>query len=120
MKTREEFITELLKELGIPASVHGYHYLRYVINWIVETDGYLESVTKILYPEVARKFKTTPSRVERAVRHAVELGWFRGNAEMQQKLFGYSYSIEKGKPTNGEFIVTLADYVHLAQEDTTV
>lgn len=101
-------ISKLLKEFGIPANLLGYQYLRYAITVVVNEPNTVHSVTKVLYPRVAKAFNTSCTRVERACRHAIELGWNRGNPELIDKYFGWS--VNAGcKPTNSEFIATLAD-----------
>ncbi len=109
----EKRITEILKEIGIPAHLKGYQYVRYSIILSIEDQKALESVTKILYPTIAKKFNTTASRVERAIRHAIEVAWDRGDIEILQKYFGYTISAAKGKPTNSEFIAMLVDYIKI-------
>lgn len=102
-------ITNLVKEIGVPAHIKGYGYLREAIQMVYLDVELLSSVTKVLYPEIAKKFETTPSRVERAIRHAIELAWNRGNYESIADLFGYSSHHMKQKPTNSEFIAMVAD-----------
>lgn len=101
-------ISKLLKEFGIPANVLGYHYLRHAIGVVVEEPDVMHRITKVLYPRVAEAFDTNCSRVERACRHAIELGWDRANPELIDKYFGWSLKAGN-KPTNSEFIATLAD-----------
>lgn len=113
MHNIKEEISEILKDLGIPANLSGYAYVRYAIELVVKEPEAVYGITKRVYPEVATAFKTTSNRVERAIRHAVETSCNRGNLEAMQKLFGYSYSVEKGKPTNSEFIATIADKLHI-------
>lgn len=115
MKLKER-IVKLIKEMGIPASVRGYYYLRYAVELMYEDISLMEAITKRLYPAVAKEFDTTASRAERAMRHAITVGWNRGNIELQNKAFGYSVSFEKGCPTNSEFIATLADYLHMERD----
>ena len=112
----EERITEILHEIGVPAHIKGYQYLREAIMLTVDDMDIINAVTKVLYPEVARKFGTTPSRVERAIRHAIEVAWDRGNVETLQRFFGYTVSGIKGKPTNSEFIAMIADHLSLKQK----
>lgn len=102
-------VTEIIHELGVPAHVKGYHYLREAIMVAVKDRSVLEAVTKVLYPQVAKTYQTTPSRVERAIRHAIELSWDRGDIDTIQKYFGYTVSLSKGKPTNSEFIALITD-----------
>jgi len=109
----EEEVTHTLHEIGIPAHIKGYLYLRESIIMVVEEIELLGSITKVLYPRIAEKYDTTPSRVERAIRHAIEVAWSRNNADIIKKLFGYTIKAEKGKPTNSEFIAMLADHIRL-------
>ena len=102
-------VTALLHELGVPAHIKGYQYLREAIIIAVNNRDAIDSVTKILYPRVARAFLTTPSRVERAIRHAIEVAWDRGDLDTLQSFFGYTISGTRGKPTNSEFIALIAD-----------
>lgn len=105
-------ITMLLHEVGIPAHIKGYVYLRQAIKQCCNKENdYLGAITKILYPEVAKKFNTTGSRVERAIRHAIEVAWNRGDTDTINRIFGYSISKNKDKPTNSEFIAMIADYL---------
>lgn len=106
-------ITKLLHTLGMPTHVLGYEYTREAILIALGNKGILRAITKELYPAVAKAFHTTPSRVERAIRHAVELAWDRGDLDTFQKFFGYTVSNTKGKPTNKEFLSALADHLHL-------
>lgn len=112
----ESVVTEIIHEIGIPAHIKGYQYLREAIIRTVEDMDIINAVTKVLYPEVAEKFGTTPSRVERAIRHAIEVAWDRGNVETLQKFFGYTVSGIKGKPTNSEFIAMIADRLYLQKK----
>ena len=100
-----------LREMGVPANILGYDYLSEAINMVAADRSAILSVTKILYPAVAEKFQTTPSRVERAIRHAIEVAWERGNLESIHKRFGYTVSARKGKPTSSEFIGLAGEYV---------
>ncbi len=109
----ETVVTEIIHEIGIPAHIKGYQYLREAIIRTVEDMDVINAVTKVLYPEVAKKFGTTPSRVERAIRHAIEVAWDRGDVETLQRFFGYTVSGIKGKPTNSEFIAMIADRLYL-------
>lgn len=113
LKTR---VTQIIHELGIPASIVGYRYVRYAIMLVVRDPEMLNHATKRLYPEVAKHFGTTGSRVERAIRHAVEVAWDRGNVDVLQRWFGYTVSNMKGKPTNTEFIGLVADAIMLEKE----
>lgn len=106
-------ITKMLHELGIPAHIKGYQYLRDAISMVVRDREMMEAVTKILYPEIAKKNYTSSSRVERAIRHAIEVAWGRGSLEVIDELFGYTISTGKGKPTNSEFIALIADKICL-------
>lgn len=109
----EKQVTDLLHEIGIPAHIKGYHYLRDSILMVVDDMDILNAITKILYPTVAKKHQTTASRVERAIRHAIEVAWSRGKLETLERLFGYTVSNGKGKPTNSEFIALVADTIRL-------
>ncbi|MDN0031814.1 sporulation transcription factor Spo0A [Oscillibacter ruminantium] len=108
-KSLKNMVTDIIHEIGVPAHIKGYQYLREAILIAVEDMDVINAVTKVLYPEVARRFSTTPSRVERAIRHAIEVAWDRGDLETLQKFFGYTVSNTKGKPTNSEFIAMIAD-----------
>lgn len=109
----ETDITKMLHELGIPAHIKGYQYLRDAISMVVRDREMMEAVTKILYPEIAKKNYTSSSRVERAIRHAIEVAWGRGSLEVIDELFGYTISTGKGKPTKSEFIALIADKICL-------
>ena len=109
----ETDITKMLHELGIPAHIKGYQYLRDAISMVVRDREMMEAVTKILYPQIAKKNYTSSSRVERAIRHAIEVAWGRGSLEVIDELFGYTISTGKGKPTNSEFIALIADKICL-------
>ncbi len=113
----ETSVTEIIHEIGIPAHIKGYQYLREAIIRVVNDMDVINAVTKVLYPEVAEKFNTTPSRVERAIRHAIEVAWDRGDVEVLQKFFGYTVSGVKGKPTNSEFIAMIADKLSLQRRN---
>lgn len=106
-------VTEIIHEIGIPAHIKGYLYLREAILMVVQRVELLGGVTKELYPAIAQKYKTTPSRVERAIRHAIEVAWSRGNVDMINSLFGHTVSQERGKPTNSEFIAMVADKLRM-------
>lgn len=110
----EGMVTAIIHEIGVPAHIKGYQYLREAIILTVENMDVINAVTKVLYPEVAKCFGTTPSRVERAIRHAIEVAWDRGDIETLQKYFGYTVNSAKGKPTNSEFIAMIADRLQLA------
>ncbi len=109
----ESKVTNMIHEIGIPAHIKGYHYLRDAIIMSVEDMDVLNAITKILYPTVAKKHQTTASRVERAIRHAIEVAWGRGKLDTLDELFGYTVSNGKGKPTNSEFIALIADTIRL-------
>ncbi len=111
----EEQVTAIIHDVGVPAHIKGYQYLREAIIMSVLDMDMLNSVTKILYPEVAKKFQTTPSRVERAIRHAIEVAWSRGRVETIEEMFGYTVSVGKGKPTNSEFIALITDKIRMKQ-----
>lgn len=106
-------ITNLLHELGVPAHIRGYQYLRYAIALVIKDITILNSITKALYPEIAIKFETTPNRVERAIRHAIETSWERSELDVINRLFRYTIRNDRGKPTNSEFIALLADNLRL-------
>ena len=106
-------MTNIIHEIGVPAHIKGYQYLRDAIILSVNDMEMLNSITKILYPSIAKKYQTTPSRVERAIRHAIEVAWSRGKMETLDALFGYTINIGKGKPTNSEFIALIADKIRL-------
>ncbi len=112
----ESVVTDIIHEIGVPAHIKGYQYLREAIILTIRDMDVINAVTKVLYPEVARKFNTTPSRVERAIRHAIEVAWDRGDIETLQKFFGYTVSNIKGKPTNSEFIAMIADCLSLRRK----
>ena len=116
----EAAVTDIIHEIGVPAHIKGYQYLREAIILTVNDMDVINAVTKVLYPTVARKFGTTPSRVERAIRHAIEVAWDRGDLETLQKFFGYTVSNIKGKPTNSEFIAMIADCLSLRKKAGTV
>ena len=109
-------VTAVIHEIGVPAHIKGYQYLREAIIIAVNDLEVINAVTKVLYPAVAKRFATTPSRVERAIRHAIEVAWDRGDLETLQKYFGYTVSNAKGKPTNSEFIAMIADRLTLEQK----
>lgn len=112
----ENEITEILHEVGIPAHIKGYMYLRTAILTTYYNIEILGQVTKVLYPDIARKYNTTSSRVERAIRHAIEVAWNRGNTDAIDEIFGYTVSATKSKPTNSEFIAMIADKLRLAHK----
>ena len=115
-KRIDTLVTEIIHEIGIPAHIKGYQYIREAIIEVVADMDLINAVTKALYPQVAKKYGTTPSRVERAIRHAIEVAWDRGDVETLQKFFGYTVSGIKGKPTNSEFIAMIADHLSLRQK----
>lgn len=110
-------VTNIIHEIGVPAHIKGYQYLREAIIIAVNDMEVINAVTKVLYPTVAKRFSTTPSRVERAIRHAIEVAWDRGDLETLQKYFGYTVSNAKGKPTNSEFIAMIADRLLLERKN---
>ena len=109
----EALVTNIIHGVGVPAHIKGYQYLREAIMMVVEDIDVINQITKCLYPQIAQKFKTTPSRVERAIRHAIEVAWGRGQQEAVENIFGYTVSASKGKPTNSEFIAMIADKLRL-------
>ncbi len=109
----EAMVTSVIHEIGVPAHIKGYQYLREAIKIAVNDMEVINAITKVLYPQVAKAFSTTPSRVERAIRHAIEVAWDRGDLETLQRFFGYTVSNTKGKPTNSEFIALIADRLQL-------
>lgn len=113
----ENMVTEIIHEIGVPAHIKGYQYLRESIILTVKDMELMNAVTKALYPMVAKKFSTTASRVERAIRHAIEVAWDRGDIEVLQRYFGYTVSNSKGKPTNSEFIALISDRLSLSIKD---
>ena len=110
-------ITKLLHELGVPSHIKGYTFIREGINLIYNDPNLSSAITKELYPIIAKKYETTPSRVERAIRHAIEVSWNRANWELMEEIFGYSVDIDKAKATNSEYIVTLADKLRLENHE---
>ena len=109
----EAMVTGIIHEIGVPAHIKGYQYLREAIMIAVADMDVINAITKVLYPQVAKTFQTTPSRVERAIRHAIEVAWDRGDLDTLQRFFGYTVSNTKGKPTNSEFIALIADKLQL-------
>ena len=109
----ESMVTSIIHEIGVPAHIKGYQYLREAIIIAVGDMDVINAITKVLYPQVAKAFQTTPSRVERAIRHAIEVAWDRGDLDTLQRFFGYTVSNTKGKPTNSEFIALIADKLQL-------
>ena len=114
----EAMVTGIIHEIGVPAHIKGYQYLREAIIIAVGDMDVINAITKVLYPQVAKTFQTTPSRVERAIRHAIEVAWDRGDLETLQRFFGYTVSSTKGKPTNSEFIALIADKLQLQLKNT--
>ena len=109
----EALVTNIIHEVGVPAHIKGYQYLREAIIMVVNDIDVINQITKSLYPQIAYKFSTTPSRVERAIRHAIEVAWGRGDQKTVENIFGYTISAAKGKPTNSEFIAMIADKLRL-------
>ncbi len=109
----ETQVTKILHKIGVPAHIKGYQYLRTAIIMTVENNNLINSVTKILYPSVAKTYETTSSRVERAIRHAIEVAWDRGDLDVLNSYFGYTIQNERGKPTNSEFIAMISDNLRL-------
>ena len=114
----EIIVTDIIHQIDVPAHIKGYHYLREAIIQSVNDKEMLESVTKLLYPAVAKRFSTTPSRVERAIRHAIEIAWDRGDLDVLNGYFGYTVNTGKGKPTNSEFIALITDKICLKYKTT--
>ncbi len=113
----ESVITDVIHDIGVPAHIKGYHYLREAIGLCIHDSEFINSITKMLYPTVARNYRTTSSRVERAIRHAIEVAWSRGKEEVLTELFGYTIDTNKGKPTNGEFIAMISDSIRLKMKN---
>ena len=116
----ESMVTGIIHEIGVPAHIKGYQYLREAIIIAVNDMDVINAITKVLYPQVAKTFQTTPSRVERAIRHAIEVAWDRGDLDTLQRFFGYTVSNTKGKPTNSEFIALIADKLSLQLKSSEV
>ena len=116
----ESMVTGIIHEIGVPAHIKGYQYLREAIIIAVNDMDVINAITKVLYPQVAKTFQTTPSRVERAIRHAIEVAWDRGDLDTLQRFFGYTVSNTKGKPTNSEFIALIADKLQLQLKSSEV
>lgn len=110
---KQRYVTKVLLNMGVPAHLKGYHYLRTAILMSELDMEAVSSVTKLLYPEVAREYKTTSQKVERAIRNAIEVSWLRGNMDAMEEMFGFSADSGKGRPTNSEYIARIADAVHL-------
>ena len=114
----ERYVTRIMLDMGIPAHLKGYHYLREAIILSGKDMEAVSSVTKLLYPTVAKRFKTTDQKVERAIRNAIEVSWTRGNVDTFEELFGYSVGTGKGRPTNSEYIARIADKIRLDLRDS--
>ena len=114
----EVVISDIMRQIGVPAHIKGYQYLRKAIVLCVNDSEMLGSVTKILYPTVAKEFGTTASRVERAIRHAIEVAWDRGDVDVLSSFFGYTIQAQRGKPTNSEFIAMIADKIKLSMKNS--
>ena len=113
----EKIITKVMQDMGIPAHLKGYNYIRYGVGLLVEDISRIDQIV-VLYGDIAEHFNDELYRAERAIRHAIETGWSRGNVELQRKLFGYTVDYNKGKPTNGEFLATVADYILMMDKDS--
>lgn len=113
----ETGVTGIIQKIGVPAHIKGYQYIREAIMMVIQDMDTINSVTKILYPTIARKYNTTSSRVERAIRHAIEVAWDRGDPDVLDSLFGYTILSSKGKPTNSEFIAMISDKLRLQMKD---
>lgn len=109
----EAMVTEIIHQIGVPAHIKGYHYLRKAILLSIDQEEYLHAITKQLYPDIAKFFATTPSRVERAIRHSIEVAWDRGDVDVLNSYFGYTIHNTRGKPTNSEFIAMISDIMRL-------
>ena len=116
----EAQVTKIIHQIGVPAHIKGYQYLRTAIIMTINDNEIINSVTKVLYPSVAKKYGTTSSRVERAIRHAIEVAWDRGDLEVLNSFFGYTVQNSRGKPTNSEFIAMIADNLRLKNKALTV
>ena len=110
---RKNFVTKQMLELGVPAHLKGYHYIRTAVLMAVEDMEVVSSVTKLLYPDIAKQYKTTGQKVERAIRNAIEVSWQRGNMSAMEEIFGFSANTGKGRPTNSEYIARLADELQM-------
>lgn len=109
----EAIVTNMIHDVGVPANIKGYQYLRDAITMSINDINAINQITKVIYPEIAKKYSTTPSRVERAIRHSIEVAWGRGNQQIVESIFGYTISANKGKPTNSEFIAMIADKLRI-------
>ena len=114
---RKNFVTKLMLDLGVPAHLKGYHYIRTAVLMAVDDMELVSSVTKLLYPDIAKEYKTTGQKVERAIRNAIEVSWQRGNMDAMERIFGFSAHTGKGRPTNSEYIARLADELQLHEEE---
>lgn len=117
MANNTQKIATMIKELGVPANLSGYYHLRFAIELLMGDVSLVNKISKVIYPSVAEHFKSTSYKVERCIRHAIQTGWNRGNKTLQNKLFGYTIDTNKGFPTNGEFIATVADYLVLLEQE---
>jgi two-component system response regulator (stage 0 sporulation protein A) len=115
--SKRDYVTRMMLELGVPAHLKGYHYLRSAILMSFEDMEMVSRVTKLLYPSVAKEYRTTGQKVERAIRNAIEVSWQRGNLEAMEKMFGFSADTGKGRPTNSEYIARIADEMRLRFQD---
>ena len=116
----EAQVTKIIHQIGIPAHIKGYQYLRSAILMAIDDHDVINSVTKILYPGITKKFQTTTSRVERAIRHAIEVAWDRGDVDVLTSYFGYTVNTSRGKPTNSEFIAMIADNMRIRFKSYTI
>ena len=116
----EAKVTQTIHDIGVPAHIKGYQFVREAIMMAIEDEDVINAVTKVLYPNLAEKFNTTPSRIERAIRHAIEVAWNRGQIEVHDKIFGYTVNSNKGKPTNSEFIAMIADRLRMEKKVITM
>ena len=110
-------VTDILHSLGIPSHIKGYQYVRTAILMVFDDPGFIGGITKKLYPDISKRFNTSVQRVERAIRHAIEVAWLRGDIDVMEEIFGHSVDIDRAKPTNSEFIVTIADKLRLDMID---
>ena len=117
MTNKKIIISNYLKDLGIPVSCKGFHYLRYGVELMINDISLMNAITTCLYPEIAKRFNTGHQNIERCIRHAIATGWSRGNRVTQEKLFGYTVDENLGMPTNSEFIVTVADYYCMTESE---
>ncbi len=116
-KKRKNFVTKMMLDLGVPAHLKGYHYIRTAVLMACDDMELVSSVTKLLYPDIAKQYKTTGQKVERAIRNAIEVSWQRGNMSAMEEIFGFSANTGKGRPTNSEYIARLADELQLHDEE---